>query len=72
MRIPPDEQLAKNVPEIDLILGGHDHIVFYKEINKIPVIKSGKNFQHIGICEITNQKKKKKNGIIGRRWSFLY
>ncbi len=54
MRIPPDEQLAKNVPEIDLILGGHDHIVFYKEINKIPVIKSGKNFQHIGICEITN------------------
>lgn len=44
MRIPPDQQLAKLVPELDLILGGHDHVVFCKEVNKIPIIKSGKNF----------------------------
>lgn len=44
MRIPADEALAKNVPQIDIILGGHDHIVFSKLINKIPVIKSGVNF----------------------------
>ena len=25
MRVPNDQLLAKEVPEIDLILGGHDH-----------------------------------------------
>jgi 5'-nucleotidase len=25
MREPNDKKLAENVPEIDLILGGHDH-----------------------------------------------
>jgi hypothetical protein len=29
MRVPNDLILAKEVPEIDLILGGHDHIVMH-------------------------------------------
>ena len=26
MRTPNDIRLAENVPEVDLILGGHDHV----------------------------------------------
>ncbi|CAH8636698.1 unnamed protein product [Schistosoma rodhaini] len=59
MRWPNDRLLAKNVPEIDLILGGHDHEYQYEWIkldenllldrNKISiqrlVIKSGSDYQ---------------------------
>jgi 2',3'-cyclic-nucleotide 2'-phosphodiesterase (5'-nucleotidase family) len=31
MRIPNDRLLAEKVPDIDLILGGHDHS-FYQDI----------------------------------------
>jgi len=32
------------VPEIDLILGGHDHIVYVKQLNQSIIMKSGCNF----------------------------
>lgn len=52
MRIPADDELAKSVPQIDIILGGHDHVVLSKMVNKTPLLKSGKNFEHIGIYKI--------------------
>ncbi len=27
MRVPQDKNLPKEVPEIDIVLGGHDHII---------------------------------------------
>jgi len=41
---PNDERLAKEVPEIDLILGGHDHIVYQKRVGQCLILKSGCNF----------------------------
>ena len=35
MRTPNDIRLAENVSEIDLILGGHDHIYEKKKVTKI-------------------------------------
>lgn len=32
MRTPNDSRLAENVDEIDLILGGHDHIYEIKKV----------------------------------------
>ena len=32
MRSPNDKKLAENVPEIDLILGGHDHSYEISEV----------------------------------------
>ncbi|XP_035221004.1 trifunctional nucleotide phosphoesterase protein YfkN-like isoform X2 [Stegodyphus dumicola] len=46
MRTPNDIRLAENVEEIDLILGGHDHVYEVTKINGKCIIKSGTDFQH--------------------------
>lgn len=45
MRTPNDCRLAENVDEIDLILGGHDHVYEIKKVNGKFVIKSGTDFR---------------------------
>ncbi|EGR28575.1 ser thr protein phosphatase family protein, putative [Ichthyophthirius multifiliis] len=53
MRIPNDNILAENVPEIDLILGGHDHCKYFKcTQNKCVIIKSGCDFKEYSIIEV--------------------
>ncbi|PSN51090.1 hypothetical protein C0J52_01534 [Blattella germanica] len=46
MRNPNDIKLAENCDEIDLILGGHDHVYEVNQINGKYVIKSGTDFRH--------------------------
>ncbi|TPP67772.1 putative salivary ecto-5'-nucleotidase/apyrase [Fasciola gigantica] len=53
MRWPNDIRLAKEVPEIDLVLGGHDHnygceTVRSEDGNSRWVIKSGTDFRNLG------------------------
>lgn len=45
MRTPNDVKLAENCNEIDLILGGHDHVYEVKYINNKYIIKSGTDFR---------------------------
>lgn len=45
MRWNNDEKLAREVPDLDLILGGHDHEYTTKIINGVPIIKSGSDFR---------------------------
>lgn len=52
MRVPQDQKLPFEAPKLDLILGGHDHIIFKEFINEIPVLKSGDNFKSIGIIDV--------------------
>ena len=40
------------MPEIDLILGGHDHIVFAKKINETIIMKSGCNFNNFHVVNL--------------------
>ncbi|KAG1650224.1 Trifunctional nucleotide phosphoesterase protein YfkN [Nymphon striatum] len=47
MRNPNDFRLAENVSEIDLILGGHDHVYEVNLINDKYVIKSGTDFRQL-------------------------
>uniref|UniRef100_A0A8D8ZQ47 Trifunctional nucleotide phosphoesterase protein YfkN n=2 Tax=Cacopsylla melanoneura TaxID=428564 RepID=A0A8D8ZQ47_9HEMI len=45
MRTPNDIRLAEEVDEIDLILGGHDHVYEVTYINNKYIIKSGTDFR---------------------------
>ncbi|CAI8034918.1 Probable 5'-nucleotidase, partial [Geodia barretti] len=45
MRWHNDRRLAREVPEIDLILGGHDHDYQREMVNNTLVIKSGSDFR---------------------------
>ena len=53
MRNPNDIRLAQEVPELDLILGGHDHDVFSTTVNGVPLIKSGTDFRNFTKIEVT-------------------
>ena len=52
MRNGADIQLAQSSNTIDFILGGHDHVIMNQCINGINLVKSGCNFNHIGIIHI--------------------
>lgn len=45
MRTPNDVKLAEQCEEIDLILGGHDHVFEVIQINGKYIIKSGTDFK---------------------------
>lgn len=45
MRTPNDIKLAEQCDEIDLILGGHDHVYEIKQVNGKYIIKSGTDFK---------------------------
>ncbi|XP_076449119.1 mannosylglucosyl-3-phosphoglycerate phosphatase-like [Babylonia areolata] len=53
MRWPNDEKLAECVPEIDLILGGHDHDYDVKQVNGRYVLKSGTDFRNCSKLTLT-------------------
>lgn len=52
MRTPNDIELAKRCPNIDLILGGHDHVFEANKINGTYVVKSGTDFRQFSKINI--------------------
>ena len=70
MRVPLDEALPFQAPEIDLILGGHDHIIMEKFINNILVVKSGDNFKHIRTINIYKKGAKESPQYLGNSFDF--
>ncbi|KPJ08087.1 Trifunctional nucleotide phosphoesterase protein YfkN [Papilio machaon] len=53
MRTPNDIKLAEGCTEIDLILGGHDHVYEVLEINNKYVVKSGTDFRQFSKINLT-------------------
>lgn len=45
MRTPNDVKLAEQCPDIDLILGGHDHVYEVQKVNGKLIVKSGTDFR---------------------------
>jgi 5'-nucleotidase len=45
MRIPNERRLANEVPELDLLLGGHDHLYHVELVNDVFFLKSGTDFE---------------------------
>lgn len=50
-RLECDQKLAEAVPEIDLLLGGHDH--FYKRDRKRRIVKGGEEWRWVNHVSIT-------------------
>ncbi|OAF69336.1 hypothetical protein A3Q56_02862 [Intoshia linei] len=55
MRWPNDTRLARSCPEIDLILGGHDHVFQHMVISDRIIIKSGTDFRNYSIIHFYNK-----------------
>jgi 2',3'-cyclic-nucleotide 2'-phosphodiesterase (5'-nucleotidase family) len=47
-----DIKLAKNVKGIDLILGGHDHLITHEKFNDSVIVKSGTDFRSFSIIKV--------------------
>lgn len=54
-REPNDERLAREAPELDLVLGGHDHHYAVKEVKETGIwyVKSGCDFRHLSRVTLT-------------------
>ncbi|KAB0805200.1 hypothetical protein PPYR_02170 [Photinus pyralis] len=53
MRTPNDVKLAEECDDIDLILGGHDHVYEVKVVNGKHIIKSGTDFRQFSKITIS-------------------
>lgn len=52
MRVAQDKKLPQEVEGVDLVLGGHDHIIMEEFINEILVVKSGSNFKNLSVIQV--------------------
>ncbi|XP_053205189.1 trifunctional nucleotide phosphoesterase protein YfkN-like [Panonychus citri] len=52
MRNPNDIRLANQVPGINLILGGHDHVCQSMKVNDVFIIKSGTDFKNFSTINL--------------------
>lgn len=56
MRTPNDIKLAENCEDIDIVLGGHDHVYEIKQVNNKYIIKSGTDFRQFSKITINFEK----------------
>jgi len=52
--IAPDRKLAEGVPDLDLIIGGHTHVVLEEPefVNGVPIVQAGSYARYYGQLEI--------------------
>ena len=65
-----DKNLAAKVDGVDLVLGGHDHMILNTLVNETPVIKSGDDFNNLGVIKIYEKNKNENSNCKGRRYDF--
>lgn len=61
MRTPNDIKLAENCDDIDIILGGHDHVFEIKQVNGKYIIKSGTDFRQFSKITVNFDKSASSN-----------
>ncbi|AVK77391.1 Bifunctional metallophosphatase/5'-nucleotidase [Pandoravirus macleodensis] len=59
LSIAEDRQLVSAVPEIDVVLGGHDHHAMCEWAGHVPIIKAGSNFSHLARVDLDLNTKKR-------------
>jgi 5'-nucleotidase len=58
--IQDDEQLAKEIPKLTVILGGHEHDMRFEKINNIYITKAHANAKSAYVVKLLINKKKKR------------
>jgi 5'-nucleotidase len=53
MRHPNDKKLLQKVPEVDMLLGGHDHFYARDNIGGRLLCKSGTDFREFSVIDVT-------------------
>ena len=61
MRVPNERKLAQEVGELDMILGGHDHIRICEIVNDVFLLKSGTDFEEFTDFEVWESEKAPKD-----------
>jgi len=61
-RLKNDRELAAAVPEIDLLLGGHDH--FYKRDRKNRIVKGGQEWRWLNLLTVKTDRRSQKPDVI--------
>lgn len=56
MTLENDRKLAREVEGIDIILGGHDHLIAHEQISNTVIIKSGADFKHLSKLKLFMKK----------------
>ena len=52
MRVPNDQLVARETRNIDLFLGGHDHIYHLEQVGNNLIVKSGSDFKSFNVVTI--------------------
>jgi len=50
--LPQDKELASKVPEIDVIIGGHDHVPYCLFEHNVFIMKCGQNAEYLGRIDL--------------------
>ncbi|MGE0495798.1 MAG: bifunctional UDP-sugar hydrolase/5'-nucleotidase [Vulcanimicrobiota bacterium] len=52
--VEADKQLAKDVPEVDLIVGGHSHTPLFHPVyeGQVPIVQAGSYARYLGVLEL--------------------
>lgn len=70
MRNNADREFPRRVEGVDLVLGGHDHVIMEELIEGTAVIKSGSNFNNVGLIHLLPKTPKVPGARRGRRWDY--
>jgi 2',3'-cyclic-nucleotide 2'-phosphodiesterase (5'-nucleotidase family) len=74
LSLPQDKELAVKVPEIDVIIGGHDHAPHCLFEHNVFIMKCGQNAEYLGRIDLTytangaNDKPKDDKGFVSLDW----
>ena len=70
MRSNSDTKLAEEIDNIDIILGGHDHINVVKEVNGTYFVKSGCEFKEFNVLTLNKTSTTLKKPLYKGKFTF--
>ena len=64
-----DLDLLRRVKDIDIVLGGHDHLLVARYDGRQAVMQSGSQGRHVGILDLTIERAEGRRGVPEVKWT---